>query len=375
MRDLASFNQTERQTELVKLASDTYSQLQNHTAARSGLGNALGSLIANLTMVGALLLAIPLVRSGQLDGVMLAAVALGIQSSFEAVLPMTTIHHYQQEAYAAGQRLFAIADAKPPVSFDFSREIFLPPDSFSLSVRNLRFRYQENSPWVLDDVSFDLPAGGRLAIVGPSGAGKSSLAQVLLRLGEYSAGQILLGGTDLRHIHPEALRRNCGILLQNDHLFNATLAENLRLANPTASDEELLSAINKAGLDSILATLPDGLDTWIGENGSALSGGERRRVSIARILLKNSPLLILDEPTAGLDSITERQIMASINSLMLGKSTILITHRLTGLDSMDEILVLDQGKIAERGRLDDLISAKGLFYTMWRLQNDLIPEN
>jgi ABC-type multidrug transport system fused ATPase/permease subunit len=216
--------------------------------------------------------------------------------------------------------------------------------------------------------------GKHLAVVGPSGAGKSTLANLLLRFWEYQEGQIHLGGWDLRSYSSEDVRRFIAVVSQSTYLFNTTVRENLLLARPNASHEEVVQAAQRAQIHEVIEALPQGYETWIGEQGLRLSGGERQRLAIARALLKEAPLLLLDEPTANLDALTERSLMETIFALMQGRSMILITHRLVGLEVMDEILVLSQGRILERGTHAELLEIGGLYRRMWDLQHQTLAE-
>jgi ATP-binding cassette subfamily C protein CydC len=285
---------------------------------------------------------------------------------------------YLENNLQAVGRLFEIADAEPEVA---SPPRPLPlPQVYSLEVNGLWFAYPQGkgtsrvpSPtrYALQDLAFQLPEGKRLAIVGSSGAGKSTLASVLLRFWDYSQGEIRLGGQNLRLLDPAQLRSQIAVISQSPYLFNASLRDNLLLAQPKASQEALVRAAKQAEIHDFIESLPQGYDTWIGEHGLRLSGGERQRLAITRALLKDSPLLLLDEPTANLDALTERKILASLADLMECRTTILITHRLVGLEAMDEILVLEQGQVAERGCHEELLSQNGMYRHMWELQNQL----
>jgi ABC-type multidrug transport system fused ATPase/permease subunit len=246
---------------------------------------------------------------------------------------------------------------------------------------DLRFTYppldetdhnSERSSLALNGINLDLPTGKRLAIVGPSGAGKTTLANILLRFWDYKEGQIILGNNDLSQYHQDEVRALIGVVSQRTYLFNATLRDNLRLAQPEANLNEIVEACKSAQIHDFIVSLPEGYDTWIGEDGFRLSGGERQRLAIARTLLKDAPLLILDEPTANLDPLTERDLVQSLFSLAQERTTLWITHRLLGMETMDEILVMNRGWIVERGDHIQLMELDGMYRHMWDLQHQTI---
>ena len=368
MTEIAAFNRAGQQQEQVKVLSRKYTDLQGRVAGIRGLSSALVGLLMNLAMWTILLLAIPLVHQGKLDGVYLAMLALGAVSSFEAVLPLPMVYLHLEESLAAARRLFAVTDTVPAV-----QDLPGPspePQSYDLRVWDLHFRYTWNEPWVLDGLDFVLPEGGKLAIVGPSGAGKSTLVNLFLRFWDYGEGSISLGGYELKAFSSDDLRRYISVVTQHTYLFNATIRENLLLAQPGAGEEELMQAAREAQIHEFIQSLPRGYDTYVGEKGFKLSGGQRQRLAIARALLKNAPVLLLDEATAGLDPVNEQKVMESIHRLMEGRTTLVITHRLNRLDRMDEILVLERGRIVERGRHRELLEQGGLYRKMWELQKD-----
>ena len=243
-----------------------------------------------------------------------------------------------------------------------------------LQVRDLRFRYGPGERWALDGVSFAVAAGQKVAIVGPSGAGKSTLVNLLLRFWDYEEGHITLGGRELRAGDAEEVRHSIALVSQRTYLFNATIRQNLLLAHPRATEEEMMQAARQAQLHEFVRTLPRGYDTWVGEQGLRLSGGERQRLAIARALLKDAPILVLDEALANLDPFTEQALLGALRLLAAGRTTLFITHRLVGLEDAAEILVLRGGRVVERGRQEELLAADGLFRRMWEQQRQLLPE-
>ncbi len=259
-----------------------------------------------------------------------------------------------------------------------------PPSSADLQIRGLHFRYppslhrngttQPVTPPALEGLDLSLSPGRRVALVGPSGAGKTSLVNLLQRFWEYDCGEILLDGREIQSYAADMVRSQIAIISQHTHLFNASLKENLRVARPNAAQSEIEAAAEAAGIHAWIETLPLGYDTWIGENGLRLSGGQRQRLAIARALLKDAPLIILDEPTNGLDALLESQVLNALQTTLDGRSQLWITHRLVGLDYMDEILVLDQGRLIERGAQAELLERRGMYRRMWDLQNQLFAE-
>lgn len=368
--ELAAFGQTRRQAQRIAELDESLTGLQGRVVNMTGMVDAAGLLIVNATMWLVLWFAIPLVHSGQLEGIYLAVVALTVQSSFEAVLPLPLAVHYWAESIAAARRLFAIVDRSPAV-LDKADGIIASADA-TIKVERLSFRYHGQGTEVLRDVSFTLASGKSLAIVGPSGAGKSTLLYLLLRFWDYDQGTIWLGGQELKSYQSQKLRNMFSVVSQQSHMFNASIRDNILLARPDASEAEFQQVLESAELNEWVKALPQGYDTMVGQNGHALSGGQRQRIAIARALLRNAPILILDEPTVGLDALTEEAIMKTIEKLMAGRTTILITHRLTGLQNMDEILVLEAGVLVEQGSQRELLAREGLFYQLWHLQHDVV---
>jgi ATP-binding cassette subfamily C protein CydC len=345
---------------------------QRRMAFVTGLQNSLSDLMMNLALVVVLVLAVPLVAAGEIGGVYLAFLALVVLGSFEAVAPLGTAFQFLGRSLGAGERLFEIVEAKPQVT-DPPEPLPPPPDDV-LEFDGVSFRYEDDGLLVLDDITFALRPSGRVAVVGPSGSGKSTLVNLILRFWDPEGGEVRLGGHDVRGYAQEELRARMGVVSQNTHIFNDTLRANLLLADPGADEVSLEEAVVRAQLAGLVERLPEGLDSYVGEQGSRLSGGERQRLAVARVLLKDAPLLILDEATANLDTVTERELMAAIRDLMRGRTTLVITHRLVALETMDEILVLDEGRIVERGTHEELARAGGLYRRMLDVQSGMLVE-
>ena len=399
MADLLAYGAEARYLAQADALNQETGRVQNRLGAITALNDAGVTLLMNLAVVATLALAIPAVTSGGLNGVHLAVIALGVMAAFEGVQPLPLALQHLSATLAAARRIFQVVDAPPavtepphplPCSKQESSRKADPERSRRgakaqrekgakkageapvLTVRELSFRYGPNEPLALQNIAFTLPPGGRMAIVGPSGAGKSTLVHLLMRFWDFDQGRIELDGRDIRDCAGDDVRTRFSVVSQTTHLFNATLRENLLLARPDASESDLWEALAQAQLADFVRDLPQGLDTWTGEMGAQLSGGERQRLAIARALLKDAPILLLDEPTANLDAVTERALWHDLSRLMARRSVLLITHRLVGMEQMDAILVLRAGRIVARGTHAELLSAGGLYARHWALQHATI---
>jgi thiol reductant ABC exporter CydC subunit len=313
-------------------------QAQQQLASLRGLSGAAVSLLSQLAAVAALLIAVPLVRAGTLDGVLLALLSLTALASFEAVAPLATAVQSAEGSLAAARRLFALADTPPQVR---AEPLASPrPGAASLEIEGLSFSYPGAERPALQGVSLRVADGQRLVISGPSGAGKSTLLSLLLRFWEGYSGTIRVCGHDLRSYRAEDARRLFGVVSQQTHLFNGTVRDNLLLARPEACDAELDEACRQARFDTVLRRLPEGYGTRLGEQGMALSGGERQRLAIARAFLADTPILLLDEPTAHLDAQAEAEVLAALEGLQHNRLTVLVSHRPEPLAGADVALRL-----------------------------------
>ncbi len=310
------------------------------------------------------MLGVAAVGSGALSRVPLAVLTLTALAAFEAVTGLPAAAMQLSQARSSAVRIAEVTNAPDPV-----REPAMPAAAASarrvtVRLRDARARYQPGGPLAIDGISLDLRPGRRVALVGPNGAGKSTVAAVLLRFLDLDSGSATLDGHELSGYRGQDVRAVIGGCPQDPHIFAATIGENLRLARPDASDADLLAVAARAGLGGWLAGLPDGLDTQAGPGGVALSGGQRQRIALARALLADPAVLILDEPAAHLDAAGRRAFLADLLDATGGRTVLLITHDLDGLDLADEIVVMDRGRVAERGTHADLAAAGGLYRRM-----------
>jgi ATP-binding cassette subfamily B protein len=256
---------------------------------------------------------------------------------------------------------------------DLPVDIAEAPDAHALAdvrgdvgIRDVWFRYDENAPWTLREIDADIPAGTRTAIVGETGSGKTTLAYLVARLYEPQRGCVQIDGTDIRQVTLASLASTVGLVSQETYLFHASIRENLRFACAQASDEEIEEAARAAQIHELIASLPQGYDTPVGERGYRFSGGEKQRIAIARTILRNPPVLILDEATSALDTETERAVQSALDELARGRTTIAIAHRLSTIREADQILVLDEGSIVERGTHEELLERSGRYAALLR---------
>jgi ATP-binding cassette, subfamily C, bacterial CydC len=344
----------------ISAADRSLTALTRRSAMVSGLASGLGSVTAGLTLWGVLILGVAAVGSGVLSRVPLAVLTLTALASFEAVSALPTAALQLGQAHTSAQRLSAVLDAPKPVK-EPEVPLIRPEPPVAVSLRGACVRYRPDGPLALDGMDLELGPGRRVALVGPNGAGKSTVVAVLLRFCELSAGRATMGTSDLSEYASDDVRSLIGGITQEPHIFDGTVAANLRLAKPDASDEELAEAAGRARLRSWIQTLPDGLETRVGARGATISGGERQRLALARALLADPAVLILDEPTANLDPETRNGLMTDLLAISAGRATLLITHDFESLDQVDEIVVLDKGRAVERGTHQDLKRSASLY--------------
>jgi len=339
-------------------------RLTRRTAAACGLGTGLMSAASGLTLWAVLLLGVAATGSGALTRVPLAVLTLTALAAFEAVTALPAAAIQLDQARVAAGRIAAVMDTPDPVR-DPRHPRPLPAGPFTITLHDATVRYQPEGPPALDRVSLDLPPGRRVALVGANGAGKSTVASVLLRFCDLSSGAALLNGHDLASYAADDVRSVIGGCPQDPHLFDTTIRDNLRLARPGATHEELEAAAARARLLAWIRSLPQGWDTRVGTHGAAVSGGERQRLALARAFLADPALLILDEPTAHLDPDSRQALAADLLHATEARGVLFITHERDGLDQVDQIVVLDHGQVAEQGSHQQLRHAGGPYQRMW----------
>ncbi len=372
LADALAYNHAEAQRALALRLGKEILGAQAEMASLEGAEQALQILFSGLGMLAVLLLGVPLVQAGTLGGVTWVALVLVALSGYEAAFGLPTAAAFLESNLAAARRLFELVDAEPAVKPPAQPAPL--PAAHDLRVEALTFRYAPDEPPALKNVSLELPEGKRLAVVGPSGAGKSTLIALLLRFWEYEEGRITLGGRDLRELLPDDVRSRLAVVRQKPFIFSGTLRENLLLAAPDADDARLDAVMEAVRLAEWVRSLPHGYDTDLGSQGLQLSGGQRQRLALARALLRNAPILLLDEPTANLDAITERALVDTLLETTRGRSVLWVTHNLVGLEAMDEIVVLYKGEVAERGTHAELLARGGLYRRLWDLQRQNLVE-
>ncbi|MEU4083558.1 thiol reductant ABC exporter subunit CydD [Streptomyces aureus] len=345
-------------TARTRQADRVLTDIASRGATATALGDGLTALVSGLTVAAAALVGAQAVAAGRLHGVLMAVVVLTPLAAFEAVMGLPLAVQYRQRVRRSAERVHEVLDAADPVR-EPEQPGPAPASPFPLRVSGLRARHAGADRDALTGLDLTLEQGRRIAVVGTSGAGKTTLAQVLLRFLDPREGTYTLGGVDARAMDGDDVRRLVGLCAQDAHLFDSTVRENLLLARKDATEAALRDALGRARLLDWVDELPDGLDTPIGEHGARLSGGQRQRLALARALLADFPVLVLDEPAEHLDLPTADALTADLLAATEGRTTLLITHRLAGLDAVDEVVVLAEGGVVQRGAFAELSAAEG----------------
>jgi ATP-binding cassette subfamily C protein CydC len=370
LTELLIFNQSNKFKQQFNSTSSEYIKVQRKLASLNAINTSAISLIINLAVIAILAYAIPDVTNGILDGVYLSVLILGTMSVFEAVIPLPELSNNLSKISKSAENLFYIENLPTDRN---SKEVFNEQiiSDFSIIINSLNFSYNKSEP-ILNNINMEFPKNKVTVIVGASGSGKSTLINILLKLWEPAEGEISIGKNKLQNISKEKLREYFSVVPQINHLFNLSIKENIRFSNPSTEFYAIKEAAQKAAIHNFIMSLPHNYDEFVGEQGLKLSGGERQRLAIARALLKDSPIMIFDEPTSNLDAKTERKVLDMIYNLVSYKTVILITHRIVNLDNADNIYVLNEGKIVESGIHQDLIKLDGYYTKMYNIQKNLI---
>ncbi|OQQ17225.1 ABC transporter [Streptomyces sp. M41(2017)] len=339
-------------------ADGVLTRISSRAATATALGDGLTALVCGLTVAATALVGAQAVAAGRLDGVLMAVVVLTPLAAFEAVMGLPLAVQYRQRVHKSAERVYEVLDAPDPVR-EPEQPRQAPASPFPLRLERVRARHAGQHRDALAGLDLTLDEGRRIAVVGTSGAGKTTLAQVLLRFLDAEGGTYTLGGVDAYGMDGDSVRRLVGLCAQDAHLFDSTVRENLLLARKDATEAGLRDALGRARLIDWVDGLPDGLDTLIGEHGARLSGGQRQRLALARALLADFPVLVLDEPAEHLDLATADALTADLLAATEGRTTLLITHRLAGLDAVDEVIVLADGAVVQRGPFADLSAVEG----------------
>jgi len=356
--ELTIFGASRRYRAQMENTEMNWHEAQRKQSELTALSQALMLLIGGIAVMTMLWLASGGVGGNTQPGPLIALFVFCALAAFEALAPVTGAFQHLGQVVASALRITQITGQQPEVQFSTTASDV--PEQLALRLADVSFAYDGQAQPALDHINLVIPAGAHVAVLGRTGCGKSTLLQLLTRAWDPAQGQILFNDTPLTEMSEPALRKTVSVVPQRVHLFSATLRDNLLLAVPGAADDVLSAMLEKVGLHKLLED--EGLNSWLGEGGRQLSGGELRRLAIARALLHDAPLMLLDEPTEGLDATTERQILDLLEKEMQGKTVLMVTHRLRGLADFDQIIVMDNGQIIEQGSHAELLAKQGRYY-------------
>ena len=325
--------------------SDVMINTQRQNNRLSAISSVLTLLLSQITLILALVLVALSFDEGLLSGSDLALVVFCVIAAFELVMPLPQAIQMLAKTQKAARRIRQVTEMTPTI-WQTTQALALP-SRYDLQLNDVNFRYADHQDWALKNISLTIPQGSKIAIVGANGSGKTTLLHLLMRYYDPEQGSVLLAGQNIRQFDADELMTCFGVLSQRSQLFASSIKENLLIAKPDASATELDTAIKAAGLEKFISYLPEGLETWVGESGLKVSGGEARRIALARLYLKNAPVLILDEPTEGLDSETERDVFKALADFTRDKTVVMVTHREAGLGLVDVVYGMERGVLCK----------------------------
>ncbi|PAE29389.1 thiol reductant ABC exporter subunit CydC [Paenibacillus sp. 7884-2] len=362
-RDLKIYQQVDDKEEALLKSADTYLLEQERENVHRLFSESANTFLSLLVSVSVLTVSAYFVSVQQLDGLFLAMLVMISLTLFENTSPMAAFPSYLQESRQAVTRLDEVMERKG--NEDDSFETLQIKRAPSITFHDVSFAFPTESRDTLKDLTFHLPAGSKTAIVGPSGSGKSTIMQLLLKLYQVRDGAISLNDQSVADLKAESIWEHANVMLQSNHFFYGTIRDNLAISQDGLADREMEDILFHVQLNHF------GLDDQVLEKGENLSGGEKQRLALARILLKQAPLWLLDEPTSSIDALTEEQLYKRLFEVAENDTVVLISHRLTGLEKMDQIIVMDQGEIAEAGTFEELMKSKGYFYQMKKIEQSV----
>jgi thiol reductant ABC exporter CydC subunit len=361
---VVALGEQDRMIAAADVAAERVADAERRAAWLHGFGDAMILALIGVALVGTLWVSAAAVEGGSLDGVLVAVLAMLAITPFEAVAPLPAAFERLGRSLGAADRLFEVIDAKPPTSSP-EQPVSIPANR-TLSVQGATVMSASGNR-ILGPIDLTIRPGSRVGIVGETGAGKTTLAHVICRFRDPDEGAVLLGGVDLRDLDTGELRGVVGYEDDRAFLFRGSIAGNVRIGDLDATNDDVRSTLDRVGVGEWINRLPDGLDHDVGEGGEAVSGGQRRRLALARALLADFPILVLDEPISGLDPVTAEAVMDDLLEATRERSLILITHRPIGLDRMDEIIVMEDGEVRARGTHEELLGLSDRYRGMWGL--------
>lgn len=343
INDLIAFGSYDRFKKQLIAVSEQLQEGQKKSDQLTALSTAITLFVSQIVILVIIVIAGGLYQQGSISGSVLVMLSFCVLAMFELLTPLSSSVQSLLKTQSSARRIRLFTDQTNAISQ--SEQTHQVPETGDITISNLSFRYTEQSNWILKDINLRIQQGSKIAIIGNSGAGKTTLLHLILRFYDPQHGEIEYAGIDAMQFESGQLMKRFALLSQHTQLFSASIKENLLIAKPNASDEEIRQAVNMAGLTKYISQLPDGMNTWVGEHGVKISAGEGRRVALARVYLKNAPILLLDEPTEGLDRETEDQVLNSLEVIAKDKTLIMVTHREAGLRLVNNIYRINEGKL------------------------------